>query len=172
MFNVYLPKENGETTECDVLLITSRGIIVFESKNYSGWIFGNENQIMWTQTLFQGKGRPARKEKFYNPIMQNNVHIRCLRSVVGVDHSIRSIIVFSDRCELKKVTVTSPDVQVVKRNRIRQAVAAAMNTMPQNALTHEQIEQLYNLILPYSQVSEAVKQQHIQNINKNIKTEE
>lgn len=44
LFNVYLPKNNGETTEIDVLMIAKKGIIVFESKNYSGWIFGNEKK--------------------------------------------------------------------------------------------------------------------------------
>ena len=40
--NVYLPKENGQTSEIDLLYITEKGIFVFESKNYSGWIFGND----------------------------------------------------------------------------------------------------------------------------------
>ncbi len=44
LFNIYIPKENGETTEIDVLMICSKGIFVFESKNYSGWIFGSETQ--------------------------------------------------------------------------------------------------------------------------------
>lgn len=165
LFNVYFPKENGETTESDVIMITSRGFIVFESKNYSGWIFGDEKQRMWTQTLPQGKGKPAHKERFFNPIMQNNLHIKYLKSVVGTEYSIKSIIAFSERCELKKVTVTSSDVQVVKRNQISRAVKTTLDMMPQNAIATEQIEQLYNLISPYSQVSEEIKQQHIQNIN-------
>ena len=165
LFNVYFPKEDGETTESDVILITPRGFLVFESKNYSGWIFGDEKQKMWVQTLPQGKGKPARKEKFFNPILQNDLHIKYLRSVVGNDYSIRSIIVFSERCELKKVAVTSPDVQVVQRNHIRQAVNMALDKMPQDAMAAEQIEQLYRLLFPYSQVSEAIKQQHVQNIN-------
>ena len=44
LYNCYLPKDNGETTEIDVLMIHQSGIYVFESKNYSGWIFGSENQ--------------------------------------------------------------------------------------------------------------------------------
>ena len=42
LFNIYIPKENGETTEIDVLMICKKGLFVFESKNYSGWIFGSE----------------------------------------------------------------------------------------------------------------------------------
>ena len=39
LFNLYIPKSNGETTELDVVLLHESGIYVFESKNYSGWIF-------------------------------------------------------------------------------------------------------------------------------------
>lgn len=55
LFNLYIPKENGETTEIDLILITPYGLFVIESKNYSGWIFGNTNNKFWTQTL------PARR---------------------------------------------------------------------------------------------------------------
>ena len=167
LFNVYFPKENGETTESDVILITSRGFIVFESKNYSGWIFGDEKYKNWTQTLPQGKGKPAHKEKFFNPIMQNNLHIKYLKSVVGNDYAIQSVIVFSERCTLKKISVYSSDVQVVKRNNIQIAVKNAFNMMPQNAITDDEIKQLYELLYPYSQVNEATKQQHIKNIKEN-----
>lgn len=167
LFNVYFPKENGETTESDVILIIPRGFIVFESKNYSGWIFGDEKYKMWTQTLPQGKGRPAHKEKFFNPIMQNNLHIKYLKSVVGDNYSMQSIIVFSERCTLKKVSVYSPDIQVVKRNNIEFAVKNAINNMSQNAISDEEITRLYELLYPYSQVSEEVKLQHIQSINNN-----
>ena len=63
LFNVYIPKENGETTEIDVLMISKKGIFVFESKNYSGWIFGSEKQKSWYQTLPVGRGK-SHKEHF------------------------------------------------------------------------------------------------------------
>ena len=40
LFNLYLPKWNGGTTELDVVLLHESGIYVFESKSYGGWIFG------------------------------------------------------------------------------------------------------------------------------------
>jgi hypothetical protein len=59
LFNCYLPKNNNnDTTEIDVIMIHNSGIYVFESKNYSGWIFGSEHQQKWTQTL---PGRTVRK---------------------------------------------------------------------------------------------------------------
>ena len=49
--NVYLPKDNGETSEIDLLFITKVGIFVIESKNYSGYIFGTDTNQKWTVTL-------------------------------------------------------------------------------------------------------------------------
>ncbi len=104
LFNVYIPKENGETSEIDVMMIHKKGIFVFESKNYSGWIFGNETQKTWTQVLPAGKGR-SHKESFYNPILQNQSHIRHLKAFLGESIETKSIIVFSERCTLKNIQV-------------------------------------------------------------------
>ena len=111
--NVYVPKDNGETSEIDVLFITQKGIFVFESKNYSGWIFSDERSQYWTDSL------PNRqKNKFYNPIKQNRTHLRWLGRYLGEGIPLFSIIVFSERCELKKVNVISSDIHVIKRDRM------------------------------------------------------
>ncbi|MFR5875492.1 MAG: nuclease-related domain-containing protein [Eubacterium sp.] len=167
LFNVYLPKDNGETTEIDVMLIAPKGIIVFESKNYSGWIFGNEKYKNWTQILPQGKGK-SRKEHFFNPVMQNNLHIKWLKNVIGEDYPIHSIIAFSERCTLKDITLYSKDIQVIKRNDIYSAVGKVFNPIENSIISDNEIQKLYDLLYPYSQVSEQVKQEHINNIKNNI----
>ena len=57
LFNCYIPQQNNKTTEIDVIMIHPTGIFVFESKNYKGWIFGNEKNANWIQTLPMGKVR-------------------------------------------------------------------------------------------------------------------
>ena len=52
--DLYIQKPNGEYTQVDVVVATAAGIIVFEVKDYSGWIFGNEHQKYWTQLLAFG----------------------------------------------------------------------------------------------------------------------
>lgn len=165
LFNVYLPKENGETSECDVILITPQCIIVFESKNYSGWIFGDEDSNYWTQTLYQGKGRPARKEKFYNPIKQNETHIKNLKSIIGDQYPIYSVITFSERCEIKKMNVHTPNVRVSKRDVIVPIVNNIFQSCQGSYISNEEIARLYNVLYPYTQVPDYIKQQHIQNIH-------
>ena len=63
MTNLYIPKEDGTTTEIDLIMLSHTGIYVFESKNYSGWIFGDEKNRNWIQTL-----ENKQKNRFFNPI--------------------------------------------------------------------------------------------------------
>ena len=166
LFNVYIPKENGETTEIDVLMICSKGIFVFESKNYSGWIFGSETQKNWYQTLPKGRGR-SHKENFFNPIMQNRSHINHLKTFIGEEFPVTSIIVFSERCTLKNIQIKSSDISVIKRYDVCSTVSKICNQTTV-LLSETDILSLYNKLYPCTQVDDATKKQHIINIENNI----
>ncbi len=135
--NVYLPKENGETSEIDVMYITQKGIFVFESKNYSGWIFGNEKGTYWTAMLPN-----KQKNSFYNPVKQNRTHLKWLQKYVGDHIPLFSIIVFSERCELKKVEMVSPDIKVIKRDRTYATVRDIWDSH-EDAVSDEDVLALY-----------------------------
>lgn len=167
LFNIYIPKENGETTEIDVLMICKKGLFVFESKNYSGWIFGSENQKTWYQTLPAGKGH-SHKEHFYNPIMQNRSHIKHLKACLGEQVPMRSIIVFSNRCTLKSVEVHSNDISVINRYSVVPVVTSICNKIHSDLLTDNEITEIYNKLYPYTQVEEFAKIQHVANIHNNL----
>lgn len=160
LFNVYLPKNNSETSELDVVAVFKEGIFVFESKNYSGWIFGNETQKNWTQVLPNGKGKSS-KEHFYNPILQNAGHIKWLKNIVGEEIPVYSVIVFSERCTFKKLEV-SGDVPVIKRNK----VLSTVKTIKSASDSSIDVEAVYNKLKPYTNVSDKIKQQHIDRIKK------
>ena len=138
-------------------------IFVFESKNYSGWIYGNEAQRNWTQTLLAKRGR-SRRLYFYNPVKQNQSHIRHLKKLVGDRIPMHSLIVFSNRCTLKKISVKSANIHVLYRHDIRPTVAKIWNRAPADALTQTEIADIYNQLYPYTQVSDAVKEKHIANV--------
>lgn len=163
LFNLYIPKEKEETTEIDVVLLHESGIYVFESKNYSGWIFGNESQKYWMQTLPAGRGR-SQKNKFFNPIMQNKGHLKWLQAFLA-DSSLPfySYIVFSDRCTLKKITMAGDDHKVVKRCDLLSAVKQNI-AKTGSQLSLEKIDELFIRLYPLTQMDEAGKMAHIQNI--------
>lgn len=167
LFNAYIPKENGTTTEIDVLAISHNGITVFESKNYSGWIFGTETQRIWTQVLPTGRGK-SQKTQFLNPIMQNKVHIKYLQNIVGTDININSIIVFSERCTFKDLKLTSGKVKVIKRNEILKEMQSYLRISMPYRLSSERIISIYNRLYPYTKVDEVKKQEHVHNIKSDV----
>ena len=53
--DLYIKKHNGNFSQIDLVVATKVGIIVFEVKDYSGWIFGTGYQSQWTQILAYGQ---------------------------------------------------------------------------------------------------------------------
>ncbi|WP_047153406.1 nuclease-related domain-containing protein [Aneurinibacillus tyrosinisolvens] len=162
LVNCYIPNGKGGMSETDIVFIHETGIYVIESKNYSGWIFGKEEDRNWCQ-MFPNK----RKEFFYNPIKQNQTHIKVLQSqLTSIPASyFKSLIVFSERCELKKVSFDTTSVEVFKRNKIGKVMKQVIQKSPK-VFTQEEINHTYSTLKPYSEVSEKVKQNHVKQIKK------
>lgn len=158
--NVYVPKDDGTTSEIDLVFITQKGIFVIESKNYSGWIFGNENHGFWTASLPGGQ-----KNKFYNPIKQNKTHIKWLKNYLGGEITMFSMIVFSDRCELKKITVESPDVRVIHRERLFYNIKELWRENS-DILSAQQVKEIFEKLKQLTKVDISVKQEHIADIKR------
>ena len=156
--NIYVPTQ-GKTTEIDLLMIHEKGIFVFESKNYSGWIFGSADQLNWTQSLQNGD-----KNKFYNPIRQNRTHIKALAAFLEKPVSeFVSYIVFSERCTLKKVPADTSDVIIVRRPDMLKKLKATLKTTP-TKYTFNDIQDIAKKLQPLTNKDDAEKQQHIINI--------
>ncbi|MEJ6069850.1 NERD domain-containing protein, partial [Psychrobacter sp. 16-Bac2893] len=114
--NITLPLANGGSTQIDHVIVSKYGIFVIETKNYKGWIFGNEAQRQWTQVIM------GRKYKFQNPLRQNYLHIKTLADLLALDMSyFHSMIAFIGECELKtrdelpEHVLTSGMVSYIKR---------------------------------------------------------
>ncbi|MEC1722690.1 nuclease-related domain-containing protein [Schinkia azotoformans] len=166
MANLYLPKKDGTTTEIDLVMLSETGVYVFESKNYSGWIFGDEANKNWTQTLNSRK-----KCRFFNPIWQNSAHINALKVAIGNgDNKLyKSYIIFSKRCTLKKINVTSNHVKVIKRNQLINTIKNDIMSS-ENVLTPQEIDQIYAELLKYAHADGVTKQVHVSFIkNKKIR---
>ena len=118
--DLYVGKRNGEFSQADLVIVTEVGIIVFEVKDYSGWIFGSGNQSQWTKVLAYGKQKYA----FYNPIMQNNRHIVELRRQLYQFENIPfySMVVFYGDCVLKNINFVPSGTFIVKSKRVLEVV--------------------------------------------------
>lgn len=93
--DLIIPSANG-TTQIDHVLVSTFGIFVIETKNIQGWIFGNQNDSTWCQSLY------GRKNRFQNPLRQNYRHVQCLAEFLGLDQKLfHSVVFFIGECEFK-----------------------------------------------------------------------
>lgn len=161
IFNAYIPRYDGTTSEIDVVLITKSGLFVVESKNYSGWIFGDQNSKMWMQTLEYGY-----KNRFYNPIWQNRTHCNYLKKYLKInDSDLVSYIVFSDRCEFRRIPDNTEAYRIIHRGDLLNCIKSDMkrrgDKYPQSTVSN-----FYNALFPLTQTDNSIKQKHIDDIKK------
>ena len=162
LFNCYIPNRSGDKTELDIIMISTKGIYVVENKNYSGWIFGDEQSKNWCETL---KGK---KFFFYNPVKQNKSHIKNLEKIlnIGEDKYI-SLITFNKNAILKKVKTESPKLYVKKYEELKKFIKEQEKYS--DILQHEEIEEIYKRLLPGTQLNDEEKQEHIERIKRQYK---
>ena len=123
--DLYVRKRNGEYSQVDLVVATKVGIVVFEVKEYSGWIYGNGNQAQWTQVLAYGQT----KHRLYNPILQNNGHITALKKQLKQFQNIPfySVIVFYGNCALKEINDVPKGTLLVKSHQAMDAFFYIIN---------------------------------------------
>ncbi len=99
---------NGRSAQIDQLVISPYGLFVIETKGYKGWITGSEDEEYWTQSIYKNK------YSFYNPVKQNDGHVRFLRHLLSERRDIPyfPIVVFNDEATLR---VRSIDHIVINR---------------------------------------------------------
>lgn len=85
-------KFGDHTTQIDHLVISVFGLFVIETKNYKGWIFGSSSKERWTQNIW------GNKYSLFNPIFQNESHIRFLKrnfkEINSISNFIYPVVVF------------------------------------------------------------------------------
>ncbi|WP_426348721.1 NERD domain-containing protein [Alloiococcus sp. CFN-8] len=160
--NVYIPYK-GRTTEIDVVMVHEKGIFVFESKNYSGWIFGSEQQQKWTQSFPNGD-----KTQFYNPIIQNQGHIKALTEYLGTSSTnLSSYIIFSERCELKRIPDNNHNYRILKRNKLLKELRKELESKPV-VYTRREVDNIGEKLATAANVDKKMKEQHINEIKERI----
>lgn len=96
LHDVMIRRNDGKTSQIDHVVVSIYGVFVIETKNFSGYIFGDERGRYWTQTIYK------RKEQFLNPIIQNKGHIKGLVELLDLPNNyFISIIAFHRRATLK-----------------------------------------------------------------------
>ena len=147
VINDFILSNNGSTSQIDHVVINPRGVFVIETKNYSGEIYGSENQREWTQVLAYGKV----KNKVYNPIKQNATHVYNVKKIIG-NLPIHSLIVF----------VQNNTYHIDANNVIPLSALKRILCSGTPVLTVNQMKKAYNLLL--ASKTEISTQEHVKNI--------
>ena len=160
--NLYLKKSNGKYCQVDVVVATSVGIIVFEIKRYSGWIFGTGYQKQWTQVLAFG----LEKHRFYNPVIQNKTHIENLKRQLNQGNvPFFSVIVFYGDCRFKDIISIPDGIFLIKSDKIIEAVKTIKETN-YSSMYRSKVEVVRVLReAVYNGGNISVQKQHVKNIN-------
>ncbi|WP_395044221.1 nuclease-related domain-containing protein [Flavobacterium sp.] len=161
--DIYLNNGNGKYSQIDLVVATKVGIVVFEVKEYSGWIFGSENQLNWTQILAYGK----RKYKFYNPILQNKKHLEDLKKFYHFDNiPVFSMIVFFGDCEFKNLIDLPNRTFLTKSNKVINRFNEILeNNQPAKYEDKWEIASLLKQAVKNGENS-IIREKHIENIQK------
>lgn len=160
VINNIVLKIGQRTTQIDHIVISDFGIFVIETKNYKGWIVGNENSEYWTQVIFK------RKEKLYNPIRQNLGHIIALKFLLREYTTVeyKSIIVFPRNADIKVNTFT----EVIYSHQLLKTI----KSHTERNLTEADKEDIYQKINTSNLVKTYDSRNHINSIKQNIKKRE
>lgn len=134
--DLYIQKKNGNYFQIDLILATPQGLIIFEVKDYSGWIFANGRSTYWTQIMAYG----TEKYRFYNPIFQNRRHVEELRKISPQFSKIPifSVVIFYGDNEFKAIENLPDNVFLIKPNQLSQTIKTITNTHPKAMYTNKQ----------------------------------
>jgi len=153
VINDLMLRTDGKTSQIDHVVVSNYGIFVIETKNYKGWILGDERGEQWTQVIYK------RKEKFYNPIRQNYGHVQALKQNLQEYKELNFIplVVFSINAELKVKTESKVIYSVNLLKTIRSYTV--------ESLTDEQKEAIYSKLIGLNVSEKEVRTEHVAGIN-------
>ena len=157
VINNIMLKVNGKTIQIDHIVISNYGVFVIETKNYKGWIIGNEYDDNWKQVIYK------RKEKLHNPIKQNYGHIQALKEVLSEYNNLNfiSIIAFTTKADLKVKTKTDVVYTINLMKTIRKYTAECISDTDK--------ETIYSRLKTLNVDSKENRTAHVQAIHNNIK---
>ncbi len=151
--DVMLPSKAG-TTQIDHIVISIYGIFVIETKNYSGWITGNDNSEQWIKNMY------GKKYSFRNPIKQNYGHVKALETLLELPFdSFIPIVVFSIDSTLKVKT----NHKVVYTINLRRVIKSYTDVK----FEKNDIERFKTKIIEANITSD--RKEHVKNIHANIR---
>lgn len=156
VINDLMVRFNGKTTQIDHLVISNFGIFVIETKNYYGWILGNEFRNHWTKLIYETKNII----KINNPIKQSNWHINVLKNILKKYQDINyfPIVVFTKRAYLSVKTETD----VINNTKL----LVTIKKYKTENISDQVRDEIYNLLNVLNIKNRNIRREHISRLQK------
>lgn len=153
---IYLPLYD-KTTQIDHILIGYFGVIVVETKNYKGSVYGDLKAKKWMHVVGDDRN------DFYNPIMQNQGHIDCIRNIFSKNDiynvKIDNLVVFAN----KKTELYIPKCDnVIKINKLNKF----LHQVKYEADNGIDIDKIYNTLMDSRATDKSLIAKHNKNEKK------
>ena len=159
LYNLYIPGRD-EVTELDALFLSSRGVFLFESKNFSGRIYGLSSQPDWVQSIKTEKG--IRKLRFFNPMMQNKAHARALKHLLPDNTPLYPMVVFGRESVFYTPVAKEEPEALFSSRKLKRNV----RSKKKHLLNGAQIDAIYAALLPYTHIDSRDKYNHLRRAQK------
>lgn len=144
--------DEGKSCQIDHIFINKNAVWVIETKNYSGYIQGKENQREWVQVLYNGE-----RNTFYNPIKQNATHIYHLSKILNDKYVFQNVVVFLKGRSIANLRASNV-YNIYELGAIKHK-ETGMN------LSKEEMEKYYNKLLELKNNSTISRAEHVGNIH-------
>ncbi|MBI2669541.1 MAG: NERD domain-containing protein [Candidatus Yanofskybacteria bacterium] len=143
---------NINTTQIDHVIVSNYGIFCIETKDYSGWIFGNARDQYWTQVIYR------RKHRFYNPLRQNYAHIMAIEDLIKLQFPNIKIFPFIIFPSAGKLKITGTDCVGNGRDTV-----AKIRTFNREILTDTDRDKIYEILVNADIKDKESRKLHIKN---------
>lgn len=153
--DLLIETENGGTSQIDHLVISVYGIFVIETKNYKGWIFGNEKAEKWSQVIYN------QKNFFRNPVKQNWSHIYALKYILKGYSNLKyiPIIVFAGSAVLKQIVSNIPVIYDYELSNF------VKNYPSEESISFNTVQEIVSILQKSSIKDKETRKKHIKNVN-------
>jgi hypothetical protein len=152
--------DGTKSVQIDHLIISPSGLIVIETKNRVGKIYGKEDDLNWTVVFKYGK----EKASMFNPVKQNEGHLKSLEKILSFKTPMNSIIVFTKNADLREIS--TQNTPVVYANSLKQFIKEYSVA---SAISSEQVLYIYNQLKEIKDNNKITNKEHVASINQRIK---
>ena len=187
VFLNYMFGKGDKTTQIDHMVITRKAIFVIESKDYKGNVFADIASQNWSQKLeyvkstpsqytsYSKYGTPYRRHylkkhvdvhKLYNPVLQNEGHIKAMKQYVSdLNIPMVNIVLFSNRGNLVLKLYDNRDLFIIHESDLQYILNAYMDTRP-NVISDKDLLYIENLLICLNTNSEQNALDHVNRLSK------